>query len=211
MDQLIDQIVKAPLGAKIGGVAGIIVLLTALNYFWLPIGVSISEMEDRIVRLQKEEKPLNAEYAQKTLIANDLMRFKEENRKLEQKLLEAAADLPEQKNLDELLKDFQSRAALAELEISTIEPGAEAREGFYAKIPINMSVTGSYHHIAKFFDAVGKLRRIVNVSSISLDSPKPDSRGTVSLTAKFVATTFMFVKAPPPTAPAGVGPAGSPK
>jgi type IV pilus assembly protein PilO len=63
-------------------------------------------------------------------------------------------------------------------------------------------VNGSFHEIATFFDAIGRLRRIVNVSNIAMDTPK-DTKGRVVVNAKFLATTFMFVKNPPaPVAPA---------
>jgi type IV pilus assembly protein PilO len=53
-------------------------------------------------------------------------------------------------------------------------------------------VDGTFHEIATFFDALGRLRRIVNVSDIVLESPK-DVNGRVVVKSSFVATTFMFV------------------
>ena len=55
-----------------------------------------------------------------------------------------------------------------------------------------MTVTGNFHEIATFFDALGRLRRIVNIGDIVMDSPK-DVGGKVVVNAKFLATTFMFV------------------
>ena len=55
-----------------------------------------------------------------------------------------------------------------------------------------MAATGSYHEIATFFDALGRLRRIVNVSDIVLDNPRAVN-GKVVLASRFTATTFMFV------------------
>jgi type IV pilus assembly protein PilO len=66
-------------------------------------------------------------------------------------------------------------------------------EGFFARIPIPMTVTGNFHEIATFFDSLGRLRRIVNVSDIVLDAPK-DVNGKVVVNGKFLVTTFRFVK-----------------
>ena len=196
MEKLIERIAKAPLGAKLGVVAGVLVSLTALNYFVvaIPYGDSISELEAKSKRVAKEQEQLDRDFIEKTAIANDLNRFRKEREMLEQRLEEALAELPEQKNIDELLQLFQDRAQKAGLEINTIEPQAEKSEGFYARIPIPMTVTGSFHEIATFFDALGRLRRIVNVSDISLDTPK-DVKGKVVVSAKFLLTTFMFVDA----------------
>ena len=56
-----------------------------------------------------------------------------------------------------------------------------------------MTVTGNFHEIATFFDSLGRMRRIVNVTDIVLDSPK-DVNGKLVLNAKFLATAFMFVE-----------------
>jgi type IV pilus assembly protein PilO len=194
MEKLIERLAKAPLGAKVGAVAAIVAALTLLNYFVfaIPYGDSITDVEAKIKRVTTEQERLDRDFIEKTAIANDLNRFRKEKELLEQRLEEALAELPEQKNIDELLQLFQDRAQKAGLEINTIEPKAEQSQGFYATIPIPMTVTGNFHEVATFFDALGRLRRIVNVSDISLEEPK-DSKGKVVVTAKFLVTTFMFV------------------
>jgi len=206
MENLIERIAKAPLGLRVGVVAGVAVVVTALNYFaiGLPsLGKSISEYEQRIVRVDREQKKLNDDLIDKTSIANNLNQFRREKELLEQRLAEALSELPEDKKLDELLQLFQDRATKAGLEISTIEPAAPVTEGFYARIPMPMTVAGNFHEIATFFDSLGRLRRIVNVNNITLDSPK-DVGGRVILSGKFLVTAFMFVEQKAkPAAPGG--------
>jgi len=194
MEQLIERIAKAPMGLKIGVLAGALVLVTALTYFVfsLPFGPSISEVEVRIKRAETEQARLERDFTEKQAIANDLNRFRKEKELLEQRLAEALSELPEEKNIDELLQLFQDRAQKAGLEISTITPEPEKSEGFYARIPIPMTVSGNFHEIATFFDSLGRLRRIVNVSEISMSAPK-DVGGKMVVDAKFLVTTFMFV------------------
>lgn len=194
MDKLIDRIVKAPLGAKIGVVAAVVALLTALNYFvvGMDFGDSISGTEDRIRQAVQQQAQLDKEYIEKTAIANNLNQFRREKELLEQQLTEALAELPEDKKIEDLLQLFQDRAIKAGLKIGSIEPKPPVSERFYAKIPIPMTVTGNYHEIATFFDSLGRMRRIVNVSDVSLDSPK-DVNGKVILSGKFLVTAFMFV------------------
>jgi type IV pilus assembly protein PilO len=194
MEKFIERVAKAPLGAKIGVVAGALLLVTALNYFVfsLPFGDSITDIKAKMKQVTVEQEKLDRDFIEKTAIANDLNRFRKEKERLEQQLEEAKAELPEQKNIDELLQLFQDRAQKAGLEINTIEPQAERAEGFFARVPIPMTVTGNFHEIATFFDALGRLRRIVNVSDISLDTPK-EVKGKVVMSAKFLVTTFMIV------------------
>jgi type IV pilus assembly protein PilO len=194
MEKLIERMVKAPLGAKVGVVAGLIIAITALNYFaiGMSFGDSISATEEKIRRMQQQQAQLDKEYIEKTAIANNLNQFRREKELLEQRLQEALAELPNDKKLDELLQLLQDRANKAGLEILTIEPQAQKSEGFYASIPIPMTVQGTYHEVATFLDALGRLRRIVNVNNLAFDSPK-EQGGKVIVTTKFLATTFMFV------------------
>jgi type IV pilus assembly protein PilO len=205
MDRILDAIAKAPMAAKAGVVAGIVVLLTALNYFVFSIpafGSSISEIEQGIARTDTEQRRLDNDLIEKTAIANNLNQFRREKELLEQRLQEALAELPEEKKIDELLQLFQERARKAGLEISTIEPAAEVNEKFYARVPINMAVTGNFHEVVTFFDSLARLRRIVNVNNIQLDTPK-DTGGKVILNGKFLVTTFMFVQPKPEPVKAG--------
>jgi type IV pilus assembly protein PilO len=207
MDQLIERVAKAPIGAKVAAVAGTVLLATVLNYFVISptFGPSISEVNERIVRADKELVKLDREFTEKTAIANNLNQFRREKELLEQQLREALAELPEEKKVDELLLLFQDRAQKSGLEIATIEPKSPVNEKFYARLPIPMAVSGNFHEIATFFDALGRMRRIVNVTDIVLDTPK-DVNGKMVLNAKFLATAFMFID--PSTAPAAK-PAGA--
>jgi type IV pilus assembly protein PilO len=218
MDKLIERIVKAPLALKIGVVTGVVALLVALNYFVIGahLGDPISKMEEKVRRAQQQQQQLDKEYIEKTAIANNLNQFRREKELLEQQLREALAELPEEKNIEDLLQVFQDRAIKAGLKIGSIEPKAPVSERFYAKIPIPMTVTGNYHEIATFFDSLGRMRRIVNVSEVGLDTPK-DVNGKILLNGKFLVTAFMFVDpakpvatgAARPGAPAAARPPGS--
>jgi type IV pilus assembly protein PilO len=211
VEKLIERVVKAPLGAKVAVVALAVALITVLNYFviGMSFGPSISETETKIRRGRLEQARLDKEYIEKTAIANNLNQFRREKELLEQQLREALAELPEEKNIEDLLQLFQDRALKAGLKIDSIEPRPPSTERFYARIPIPMTVKGNYHEIATFFDSLGRMRRIVNVSDVALSEPK-DVNGKVVLTGKFLVTAFMFVdaaKAAGAPAPA----AGSPR
>jgi type IV pilus assembly protein PilO len=215
VEKLIESVIKASLGAKIAVVGGIVVALTALNYFviGMTLGPSISDLETKIRRTQAEQARLDKEYIEKTAIANNLNQFRREKELLEQQLREALAELPEEKNIEDLLQVFQDRALKAGLKIESIEPKAPTTERFYARIPIPMAVKGNYHEIATFFDSLGRMRRIVNVSELALSDPK-DVGGKITLSGKFLVTAFMFVdptKAASGAARPGAQKPGSPR
>jgi type IV pilus assembly protein PilO len=210
MDQLIERIAKLPLGAKVGVVAGAVALVTLLNLFVfsLPAGPSLMELESKIKKADVDQDRLDRELTEKKGIANNLNQFRQEKEVLEQRLKEALSELPDDKNIAELLELFQDRAQKAGLQIATIEPGTPQKaESFYARIPIPMTVSGNYHELATFFDSLGRMRRIVNVSDIVFDTPK-DVNGRVVVNSKFLVTAFMFVQQPGPGQ--GANPGGKP-
>ena len=115
-----------------------------------------------------------------------------EMEKLKQQLDEALTELPLDKDIDELLAQLNDLGKKSGLEISRVTPGPESPEGFFARIPVAMSVSGNYHEIASFLQEVANMRRIVNVNNIKLSTPT--ARGDkVVLKSDFLATTFRFV------------------
>lgn len=210
MDKLIESVVKASLGVKIGAVAAIVAAITLLNYFVVgaSFGAPISDVEQKTRIMRVEQAKLDKEYIEKTAIANNLNQFRREKELLEQQLREALAELPEDKNIEDLLQVFQDRALKAGLKIDSIEPKPPTTERFYARIPIPMAVKGNYHEIATFFDSLGRMRRIVNVSEVALSEPK-DMGGKMILTGKFLVTAFMFVDPTRGAAAPGVPKPGS--
>ena len=101
---------------------------------------------------------------------------------LEQKFQEALTQLPEKKDIEELLSQLSDVGKKSGLEISKVTPGGEAAEGFYSRIPISMAVSGNYNEVAMFLQEIANLRRIVNVSDLKLATPdRPRRQGDVEL------------------------------
>jgi type IV pilus assembly protein PilO len=187
MEQLIDRIMKAPPAVKYGGLAGVIVVITALNFFLL-----ISSIEDNITKQVATQRALDVQLAEKQEIAQNLNERRREMDVLEQKLAEALTELPEKKDVEELLAQLNDIGKKSGLEISTVEPGPESSANFYAKIPVKMVVAGNYHEIATFLQEVANMRRIVNVNNIKLSTPTLKNE-KVMLKSEFLATTFRFL------------------
>src|SRR5687767_9644382 len=98
MEQLIDRIAKAPPAVKFGGLFVAVMLITAANFFLM-----IQDEEERIELLNAQQANLNRQLAEKQEIAQNLNERRREMDLLEQKLQEALTELPEKKDIDELL------------------------------------------------------------------------------------------------------------
>jgi type IV pilus assembly protein PilO len=199
MEQLLERVNKLPWAAKAGIVVGIIVLMTAGT--WILV---IQDTEAAIESLKAQQVTLDQTNAEKKEIADNLLERRREMDQLEQKLQDALTELPDKKDLDELLAALNDLGKKAGLEITRVVPGSEAQESFFARIPIVMAVKGNFHEIAVFLQEISQMKRIVNVSNLKLGTPSLRNEKVI-LSSEFLATTFRFVTQKPkqPGAPGG--------
>lgn len=196
MEQLLDKISKAPPAAKFGGIFLLVALITGGTWY----GV-INDMDKKIRGNQSRIVQLDAQLLEKEAIAQNLNELQKQMARLEQQLAEALTELPQQKDIDELLTQLNDVGKKSGLEISRIEPGNESPvaaangQPFYSRIPVKMAVTGNYHEIAMFMQELANMRRIINVNEIKLGTPEIRNDKVV-LKSEFLATTFRFLDRP---------------
>ena len=188
MDELIAKISKIPLVQRLVAAAGILGLVVVSVYF-----MGVAPENEKAERSQREIDSLDAKLVKKKAIAKDLTRYQVEVERLKQKLNEALTQLPNQSEIPELLQKLATLVEQSDCQMAKFSPKGEIRQDFYARIPVEMEITGNYHSIALFFDRVSKLDRIVNVSAIQLEEPKLENKKVV-LSATFEATTFKFIE-----------------
>ena len=205
---VLNKITKAPLSQKVVGLGLVVGLLTAGNWYLL-----VDPIQQDITRQQGALRQLEDELIQKQSIANNLAQFKREKEILERRLQQALTELPNEANIDELIRSLAEVGNKSGLVINDIAPQAEQKQSFYAAIPVVMAVTGNYHEIGVFLDSISKLARIVNVTNIKMTQPKMSGDKLV-VSASYVATTFRFLpeaQAQAQAQAAGQGQAGKPE
>jgi len=187
MKELLDRILALPRQQRIGILAGLIIGLLALDYFFLysPQSLTISQLTENIGKIQQERDK------KKQLVAN-LPRLEQQLKELDGRLRQAVAQLPDQKEIPDLLSNISSKARESGLEIMIFRPRAENPQDFYSEIPVDVVVRGGFHELVAFFDEVGRLNRLVNIRNIEIRNPKVQGE-RVSLDATTLATTFRFL------------------
>ncbi len=118
--------------------------------------------------LNKLVKELNESKA----VTRDYQKFKEQVAKLNDELTNALTQLPNEKEIPEILKTITSLGKESNLEFTLFRPKGEEPQKFYANVPIELTVSGSYHNTGIFFDKVGKLPRIINVVDFNMTRAK---------------------------------------
>ena len=187
MKELIDRILQLPKGQKIGLLIGLLLVLGAFYQMFLysPRAIRITQLKEKI------ETARNDRIRKRKLTAN-LPKLKQESQQLGGLLREAVAQLPDKKEIPELLSSISSRASEAGLQILTFRPRGENLRDFYAEIPVDIVVRGGFHNVVKFFDEVGRLDRLVNIQNIGIRNPQVKD-GTLSVDTSSQATTFRFL------------------
>jgi type IV pilus assembly protein PilO len=87
------------------------------------------------------------------------------------------------------------------------EPGPP--QDAYQEWPINVEIDGTYHNFGMFLDKVSRLSRLVNVGNVKIKSQNAPKQGN-TVNVQCVATTYVYLEAPPQPAAAAGAPAGAP-
>jgi len=117
--------------------------------------------------------------------------------------------VPDEKEVDGFMRMLDSEALKAGIEIRRYTAEPITSKEFYSEVPFELELDGPYYSMLNFFDHVGKLERIVNISNLLVASTKKPSEAKTkhtydyaaseSIVATCTATTFFSHDTPPAT------------
>jgi type IV pilus assembly protein PilO len=173
----------------------LLVLVMVLLIFGLYWQFAYKGKAKTIDRLRSDLSNKQAKLNENEAIARNLPRFKEEVQKLNLQLGMVVQELPNKREIPNLLETISNLGALNGLEVIYIKPQNDVDQGFYAEVPIAIKVKGGYHEVGLFLDALSRLPRIINVSDITMGNAKEDERsGIIVLDISALATTYRYVE-----------------
>lgn len=187
MNQLLDNILERPKAQKFAILGVTIILIVALYYSFLfvPRSDEMAKLADS-VEIARNEKTIKGQKA-----AN-LPRLQKDLLQLEAELKKAVAQLPDKKEIADLLSSISAKALQSGLDVLLFRPRAETYQEFYAEIPVDITVKGNFHNTVSFFDEVGRLHRLINIDNIGFKNPTV-SGDSVVLETTSIATAFRFL------------------
>ena len=190
MDARVEKILSLPAYQRILIVV-ILMAVVGAGFFFLVYQGQLDDYE----RLSSRRDVAQRQLVKNQRIADKLDLYKEEYAKLQERLNEALGQLPLKKEIPSLLTKIGALAKDNGLDVIRFKPGKETPKGFYAEVPVDLKLSGSYHQVAMFFDAVSKMKRIVNIQGLKLGNAK-SSDGRTDLTVDCRAITFRFIEEP---------------
>lgn len=186
-----DKYVRWPVKNKALLWAGIAVGLGAAYYFSL-LSPKLAEIKE----LDAKSSQLAGQIVEKKAIADNLQTVKADVARMDMLLSQALEKLPSGEEIPKLLKTVADLARETGLEALLFKPGSATPvepEYFYASIPLDMEQSGNFYDLAKFFDKVSRLPRIVTIESITVTSSEQARQNTPVLKAGFKAVTFKYL------------------
>lgn len=152
MDPSVEKILKLPKSQRIALVAVVFLLLGA-GFFY---GLFQPKMKE-LGGLQKKQADLSKQIQENKRIADNLPKFKRDYEQLKIDLDSALTELPNQKEIPSLLTSITSKGKEAGLDFLVFRPKGEELKDFYAAVPVDISVQGSFYNVANFFVAISTL------------------------------------------------------
>jgi len=165
--------------------SGVFVLVVG-GFGWLSIYPKFSDIQ----RLNTEIEDLELKLTVAKRKARQLDRYRKmlENEKVNFNIAKKA--LPEKKEIPSLLTGISRAGKTAGLDFYLFAPQSEKEREFYAEIPVDIKVKGSYHNVAVFFDKVSRLFRVVNITDIVMKKEKQSNILDISCKAN----TYRFLE-----------------
>ena len=187
MDPQVEKILKLPTKQKVMLLVLVIILEAAALVWFLYL-----PKHKELTGLRVEYSRLQSEIDEKIKIANNLPKVQAEYEQLNRELALALTELPNSKEIPALLTSITTLGKNAGLDFLVFRPKGEVPKDFYAKVPVDISVSGSYFSVANFFAAVANLPRIVNITNVAFSDIK-NVNNRMMTKVNCLATTFRFL------------------
>jgi type IV pilus assembly protein PilO len=182
-DDLLERPPRQKLAALV--VLALAVVFLDWTYFYGPRQGDLAELHQQAAQRRTELEGKKQKTDARASAEKEL-------RDLGAELKRAQARLPDQREIADLLSSVAASGRGAGLEITLFRQKPEVLHDFYAEVPVEMQMRGTYHDVALFLDSVKRLDRIVNVTNITLAKPRV-AGDVVALEAACIATTFRFL------------------
>lgn len=164
---------------------GLLLLLILFAGYWFDWSSQLKQLG----AARDQEASLRETFIAKKRQAINLDAYKQQLKEIEQSFGALLKQLPNKSEMDALLTDINQAGLGRGLEFELFKPAQkETFTEFYAELPINLRVSGSYHDIGAFASDVSRLPRIVTLNEISIN-PAKDGK----LTMDAVARTFRYL------------------
>jgi type IV pilus assembly protein PilO len=157
---------RLPFPAKMGIGAGIVVLVFFAYWF-----IFYSDVASKIEGANRQKTKLHDDMTAQQQAEATYFGDRGELALREQHARDQNKVLPPDAQEDAFLSSLQQASNAAGIDLKGYAPLDETPQTFFAKVPMQLEISGRFHQIAKFANELGKSERIINVENIELTDP----------------------------------------
>ncbi|MFC1685217.1 type 4a pilus biogenesis protein PilO [Pseudomonadota bacterium] len=171
----------------------ILVLLVCIG---LGIGWYYLDAEDLLLNLEREEKKeldLRQTFEDKQAKAVNLEKYKQQLDEMRESFGSMLRQLPNKTEVAELLVDVSQTGLGAGLEFELFKPTGEVPKEFYAELPIQLKVNGTYHEFGEFISGLAALPRIVTIHDVKITPAGGNKGDNKLLKLEATAKTYRYL------------------
>ena len=161
-----------------------VILLAGWWFVW-------ADQLDVLTTRQQDEMKLRDEFVSKKGQAANLDLYTQQLNDIDRSFGALLKQLPNKSEVESLLVEINQSGMGRGLQFELFKPGQEIVKDFYAELPINVRLTGSYHDFGAFAGDIGRLSRIVTLNNISIMANSQAKDGSLSMDA--VTKTFRYL------------------
>ncbi|HEX2199770.1 MAG TPA: type 4a pilus biogenesis protein PilO [Burkholderiales bacterium] len=158
----------------------------------IPVAGFLLDTRSQIEALDRgiaEEEKNKQQYLAKKKLAVNLDLHRQQLKEIDTQFGALLRQLPDKSQMDALLVDINQAGLGRGLQFELFKPAPrEAAREFYAELPIQVKVLGTYHDMGAFASDVGQLSRIVTLNDVKIDTTKDGS-----LAMEATARTFRYL------------------
>jgi type IV pilus assembly protein PilO len=150
-----------------------------------------SDQLDALALRQEDELKLKADFVAKKTLAVNLDLYVQQLSEIDRSFGALLKQLPNKSEVEALLIEINQSGMGRGIQFELFKPGQEIVKDFYAELPINVRLTGTYHDFGAFAGDISKLSRIVTLNNISIAANPQAKDGSLVMDA--VTKTFRYL------------------
>ena len=182
----IKKIGSAPLGVRI-----FVIILVMAVVIGFGVWAFVIPKLDTLKATEEREVVLRNTFNEEQKKAANLEAYRAQLDEMTQAFGVMLRQLPNKIDIESLLIDLSQTSVASGLDVEFFKPETEIQEEFYAKYPIKLNVTGSYHQFGNFVSGLAALPRIVTLNDITM---APLDNAPARLKMSLTATTYRYLE-----------------
>lgn len=167
----LDEILDWPRLPQLVVLLLVVVLIQGAGYWFYLV-----PKQDHLSALIEEEQTLKSTIRIKAHKAATLPQLKAQLDELSERYDYLLQQLPEQKELASMLAAVNELGIKHQLSFNRMDWGEKEQQAFLYRLPLNLELTGEYHHFGQFSQAIAQLPRIIYFEHVDFQRASQDSQ-----------------------------------